>query len=144
VDAGEYIESVSPAEQRQLDQLMAKNNDGRLSQLERQELVKLVDRLQRLALKNAMKREGLMGARRHCEIKQHPPHAQGRCPVCLAGERRIATLLHWLTHWWEVKRDTGKTVYEECVVCGARRAWQRWPGVGAQPVDRAWVDNEPR
>lgn len=48
-------------------------------------------------------------------------------------------LLHLLLHWWMTAKDTGKTVYQECAVCGKRRAWQRWPGVGAQPICERWL-----
>ena len=47
--------------------------------------------------------------------------------------------LHWLFHWWRTVRDTGKTVYQECAVCAKRRAWQRNPGIGAQPISWLWV-----
>lgn len=72
-----------------------------------------------------------------------------RCPRCFdpvelrAGWRtRLASWLHWLLHDWGVARDTGKTVYEQCLICGKRRAWQRHPGVGAQPVCRHWLRGE--
>lgn len=54
-------------------------------------------------------------------------------------KRFLLRLLHcfgW--HWWRTVRDTGKTVYEQCD-CGKRRAWQRWPGIGVQPIDEGWV-----
>ena len=44
-----------------------------------------------------------------------------------------------LSHWWQTVRDTGKTVYQECVVCKKRRAWQRHPGVGHQPISQDWL-----
>lgn len=43
-----------------------------------------------------------------------------------------------LWHRWKVRRDTCKTVYEECVSCGKRRVWQH-PG-GHQPIDQHWVN----
>lgn len=52
---------------------------------------------------------------------------------------RILAFLHLLFHRWLTVRDCGKTVYQRCRQCGRRRAWQRWPGVGAQPIDYRWV-----
>lgn len=47
------------------------------------------------------------------------------------------SLLCLLRHSWKAARDTGKTTYEECRRCPARRVRQR-PG-GYQPVDRVWL-----
>lgn len=38
---------------------------------------------------------------------------------------------------WHVQRDTGKTVYEENLITGARRVWQRHGGY--QPIDQSWA-----
>ena len=43
-----------------------------------------------------------------------------------------------ISHNWQVRRDTGVTVYEECPVCHRRQAYQRGSG-NAEPIDRQWV-----
>ena len=63
---------------------------------------------------------------------------------CVLGRNAmLTTIRRWLhlfsCHWITVK-DTGKTVYQQCSICGTRQAWQRWPGIGAQPIDRRWVE----
>ena len=41
-------------------------------------------------------------------------------------------------HDWQVRRDTGLTVYEECPQCHRRHAWQR--GMSLEPIDRNWIE----
>ena len=41
-------------------------------------------------------------------------------------------------HNWQVRRDTGVTVYEECPVCRRRQAYQRGTG-NAESIDRQWI-----
>ena len=49
----------------------------------------------------------------------------------------------WFFHKWEVKKDTGFTVYSKCKKCSARKIEQP-EGQGYQPIDSDWLNGEER
>ena len=48
----------------------------------------------------------------------------------------LRKLLHLLFHFWREADDNGKTVYEFCSFCPARRTWHRVGGY--QPTNPNW------
>lgn len=49
-----FLKSISPAEQKRLNILMRKNNDGKLTMEESSEMLKLVKKIELITLENAI------------------------------------------------------------------------------------------